>query len=329
VGLPQAGNGSLGASQNPRAGTTLSATVTSSTPAVGTLVTTAGAAGSRTVVIPQTTSSSPSTVAAGGVAFRALATGQTTVSATIPGFIVTTAGTSIVTVSTPGITFSTFPAAVGVGLQATATAHLGASQHGGVTVRIQSSDPNVVRVSATGSTLGSEFIDVPLANGLSDASYFVQVVDGAPVSSSVTITATAPGFNQVSNSTTVVQAALKIDQLATSIAATAANDNFIVRVGTRSTTTGDFGVEQPIRGGSSLTVTLTNSNATVAQLVTQAGGAQSRNVTINGATSFSPLTVNTGGIAFDPLQAGPTTVTAAGGNITPTSSAVVSVTVTP
>jgi hypothetical protein len=67
---------------------------------------------------------------------------------------------------------------------------------------------------------------------------------------------------------------------------------------------------QNVRAGGSLTVTVTNSNAVAAQLVTQAGGAQSRTVVIAAGVNTSPTTVAIGGIAFDPLQVGDTTVTA-------------------
>ena len=78
-----------------------------------------------------------------------------------------------------------------------------------------------------------------------------------------------------------------------------------------------------------MTITLTNTNANAAQLVTQAGGAQTRTATINAGTPFSPLTVNTGGFAFDPLQAGSTIVSATAADIGPKLSASVAVTVTP
>ena len=60
----------------------------------------------RTVAIAEGQSTSPG--AAGGIEFDPLNVGTTTVSASIPGFIVTTAGTQLVTVTGAGITMPAF-----------------------------------------------------------------------------------------------------------------------------------------------------------------------------------------------------------------------------
>lgn len=87
IGLPNGTGTALSTTQAVRAGVApLEVTVTSSVPAVGTLVTTPLTAGSVTVQIAPGASASPSTVATGGVAFRYL-----------------TAGTSVVQVSHPTI----------------------------------------------------------------------------------------------------------------------------------------------------------------------------------------------------------------------------------
>jgi len=67
--------------------------------------------------------------------------------------------------------------------------------------------------------------------------------------------------------------------------------------------------------------------ASVAQLVTTAGGAQTRTVLIAPGSSNSPTTLGAGGVAFDPLSAGDTTVTAAIPGATTTAAGVVHVTV--
>ena len=67
---------------------------------------------------------------------------------------------------------------------------------------------------------------------------------------------------------------------------------------------------QTFRAGSSLTVTVTTSSVTVGQLVTLAGGAASRTITIPAGAGQSPGTVAAGGIEFDPLTAGTATVSA-------------------
>jgi hypothetical protein len=74
-------------------------TVTSSNPAVGQLVTLADTAGTVTVDIPVGGYTSSSSVAAGGVAFRPLAPGATTVSASNALFVTVDTGVRIVTVN--------------------------------------------------------------------------------------------------------------------------------------------------------------------------------------------------------------------------------------
>ena len=101
IGIPSAGATNLQQFQNVSAALAgpLTFNVTSSDPAVGQLVTLAGTAGTLTVDIQVGNSSSASSVAAGGVAFRPLVPGTTTVSASNALFITTDAGVRIVTVN--------------------------------------------------------------------------------------------------------------------------------------------------------------------------------------------------------------------------------------
>jgi uncharacterized repeat protein (TIGR01451 family) len=330
VGTPNANNTNLATTQNPRAGSSLTATVTNSAALVAQLVTTAGAAQARTVTIPAGQSFSPTSVATGGVAFDPIGNGVTTVSATIPGFIATTAASVNVTVSTPTITLFSLPATVGAGLQTGLfTARLGASQHGGVTLRIQSANPGAVLISTSTTTVGSEFIDVNIANGQTDATYVIQVLETATTPSTVAVTATAAGFTGATGDVNIVRAAVRIESLPSSIAATSNSVDFFARVGIPNVGDANLSQLQNVRAGASVVVTLTNSNASAAQLVTSAGGAQVRTVTIPANQAFSPTTVATGGVAFDPLQAGNTSVTASIPGFITTTAGVVLVTVTP
>ena len=118
---------------------------------------------------------------------------RTTVTATATGFIATTAAATQITVSAPGITLNSNGAIIGAGLQnGSWTATLGGSTHGGVTMRIASSNPAVALVSPNATTPGTAFIDVPVADLNSGANYYLQGVEGA--TGTVTITASAPGF---------------------------------------------------------------------------------------------------------------------------------------
>jgi hypothetical protein len=185
IGVVLPGSTSFWAYQEVRAGgTALTATVTHSNPAVAQLVTTAGPAQTRTVTIVPGESNSPTSVAAGGIAFDPLTPGETVVSVSVPGLEVMRS--EPVTVSAPAVTLLSLPITVGAGLQyGTFTARLGAPQHGGVTLRIRSSNPEVLRISPNASTPGSEFIDVSVSNGFTDGSYFLQGIEPLQLASSL------------------------------------------------------------------------------------------------------------------------------------------------
>ncbi len=116
VGVPNAGLTFLNELQAIRAGgSPVTITVSSSDPLVGELVTTPDTSGSVTVQIGVGGTQSPSSVAAGGVAFDPLTAGSTTVTASNPAFATVTNGARTVTVSAPGINLS--GVTVGAGLQ--------------------------------------------------------------------------------------------------------------------------------------------------------------------------------------------------------------------
>ena len=70
--------------------------------------------------------------------------------------------------------------------------NLEASNHGGVTLRITSSNAAVALVAPNATTAGTAFIDVPVANGTTTVSFVVQGVEGQV--GSVTVSASASGF---------------------------------------------------------------------------------------------------------------------------------------
>jgi hypothetical protein len=72
---------------------------------------------------------------------------------------------------------------------------------------------------------------------------------------------------------------------------------------------------------------VTTSNVGVGQLVTLAGGAASRTITIGAGASQTAGTVAAGGIEFDPLTAGNTTINATIPGVIPTDGATVVVVV--
>ncbi len=165
--------------------------------AVAQLVTSTGAGQTRTVTMPAGAYDSPTTMATGGVDFDPIAGGSTTVNATAAGF--RAAAPVDVTVSAPAISLFSLPGLVGAGLMSgTYTARLGATAHGGVTVRITSSNPALLLVSRNATTVGTASVDIPVANGSTDATYYIHGVEGAR--GTVTLTATATGFTQAQGS---------------------------------------------------------------------------------------------------------------------------------
>ena len=100
------------------------------------------------------------------------------------------------------------------------------------------------------------------------------------------------------------------------------NDAFQVRIGVLDATGTTIAAEQVIRvGGVALTATVVNSNATVAQLVTQALTGQSVTAVIGVGQTRTPSAVASGGLAFDPLSTGTTVVSATIPGVTATANA--------
>ena len=250
---------------------------------------------------------SPTTVAAGGVAFDPIGGGTTSVSASATG--VRAAVPVTVTVSSPGMTLLSVPALVGAGLMAGGgTARLGATAHGGVTVRITSSNPELLLVSRTPTTAAGAFVDVPVANGSTDASYWVHGVEEAR--GTVTLTATAPGFTQTQATTTVAETGLQLQNVPGSTTTLSPDSAFSVNIGVLNAS-GAIAQFQAVRTGAApLSVTISHTNPAVAQLVSTSGAGQTRTVTIVAGDTNSPTTVAAGGVAFDPIGGGTTTVSA-------------------
>jgi hypothetical protein len=311
VGIPNADNSNLSQGQAARAGGgDLTATVTNSNGTVGQLKTNEYPDGAQTVTvnIAEGQQTSPSTVVSGGVAFDPLTSGTTTVSATVPDFITTTAASVDISVSAPGITVSA-PAMVGSGLQQYGNFSLGATNHGGVTVTISSSNASIALISPDASTAGSTSIEVVVADGYNGGNYYIQGVENA--TGEVTVTVTASGFTDGSDTTGIVQPALRIIGLATSTTSLSPDDRFQVQVGIPNADNSNLSQGQAARaGGGDLTATVTNSNGAIGQLVTDTVTGQSVTVNIAEGQQTSPSTVVSGGVAFDPLTSGTTTVSA-------------------
>ncbi len=332
IGVPNAAATGMSAFQAIRAGgATVVVDLTNSNGTVAQLVTTPVTGNAVSVQIAAGQSSSPSSVATGGVAFDPLVAGSTTVAGTATGFIALPTATQVITVTAPTITLNTpgqFTGQVGAGLQDAASGNFQVATPGSLTVRIQSSNPGVALVSPNATTAGQSFIDIPIASGSGSFTYVIQGVEGQ--SGTVQISATAPGYSTGVVNVTIVAPALQISGLNTTYTAAAANDPFQVLVGIPNTNRTGMSAFQAIRtGGTALTVTIQNSNGTTGTLVTGVTpvSGNTATVSVQPGQSASPSTRATGGIEFDPLAVGTTSITATGAPFFALPTATVNVTV--
>jgi hypothetical protein len=277
-----------------------------------------------TATIPLGLYYTPSTVAAGGVALDPVGVGTVTVTARSTGLVTQPLATQSVTVSAPGITVGA--RTVGAGLQESTSFSLGASNHGDIIVTITSSDASSLLVSPNATTPGTASINIPMADLATSAGFYVQGVEGA--TGSATVTVTAAGFLDGTATETVVQPGLILAGAPTSLAAGAANDHFYAYVGVP---TGNSVNAQNVRAGSpGITVTATSSNVTAAQIVTSTGAGGSRTAVILPGLYYTPAPpITTGSFELDPLTAGTTTLSVTAPGILTQPIGTQTVTVTP
>jgi hypothetical protein len=316
LGVPNSASTALSAEQAIRmGGTAVTATVRNRNTSAAQLVTTALTGQQVSVTIPIGQARSPSTVGTGGVEYDPLVVGIDTVSASIPGFVIFPGAPDSVqvTVTTPLITMFT-PAQgtgrLGAGLQDQGSGSLQTANPGPgtLTVHLVSSDPAVMLLAPDAATPGQPTLDVQVSINQSSFNYFVQGI----ATGTATVTASAPAYaNGTTPTVNVVQPGFDILGLVTSISSQAGNDAFLVRLGAPNATNTTLSAEQSIRaGGSAVTATITTSSSTAAQLVTTATTGLQVSVLIAVGQARSPSTVVTGGVEFDPLAQGTTTVSA-------------------
>ncbi|HET6348825.1 MAG TPA: hypothetical protein VFH88_07035, partial [Candidatus Krumholzibacteria bacterium] len=328
VGLANVGNTGLSTLQKVRVGGPgLTATITNSDGGVGQLVTTALTGQVVTVSIAPGDNASPATVAAGGVAFDGLAAGTTDVSASIPGFLPLNIDPLQITVTAPVVSFSS-SVNVGAGLQENSMlVRLSGSQHGGTTVHLESTDSTLVLFANGINDAGTSTLDVFFPNGTTNQSFYVQALEG--VLGSVTVVGTASGFGLGTTNVNVVQPYFRLNGLLTTIDTLDPNDAFYVSVGIPNAPLTALSLVQEARGGGpGIAFTVTSSNDAVGLLETTSTLDDSALVVINPGQGSSPISVATGGVAFDGISAGVSTVTASATGFLPVSSGIVDVTVT-
>jgi len=170
------------------------------------------------------------------------------------------------------------------------------ANHGGVTIAISSSNAAMTRVAPNALAPGSASIEIEVADG------------------QATITASAAGFTAAANTTRIVAAGVRIVNLPAVTSTLAGEDPFQIQVGIPDAGHNSLPATQQARaGGGGLTATITNSNAIVGQVKTTdfPTGAQTVTVKIAEGQEQSPGTVAMGGVAFDALAGGTSTVSAA------------------
>ena len=130
---------------------------------------------------------------------------------------------------------------------------------------------------------------------------------------SVTLTASASGFSNETAAVDVRQAIVGVPNNFTSLTAASGDRVFDVYVGVASTPTGTTlsNLLAVRKGASPLSITVTNSNASVGQLKLGATTGQSVIATINPGFYYQS---QSGQLLFDPLAGGNTTV---GATVTP------------
>jgi len=153
------------------------------------------------------------------------------------------------------------------------------------------------------------FIDVPVTNGQTDATFYLHGIDDT--TGTVTITATVPSFYDGVTTVDVVVPCVQISSLPDSVDIAEGDVEFLTQVGIPEADSSGVLEFQAVRaGGNPKVVTITSSDSSVAEFVTTPLTDDTVYVTIPTGTYQSAATVGGGGVAFHPLSNGMTIVLA-------------------
>jgi hypothetical protein len=232
----------------------------------------------------------------------------TTVTASAPDIV---SDAIAITVS-PQATISTCGAQiVGGGLMTSCTAYLSTAQHGGAQVTVASTNPSVIGVSAspTGAAAASFIATVP--NGQNWITYYLQ---GLASSGAAAIDISEPRFAPAAHGAQAVQAGVEVWNLPATTSVETGESNQVYVVVGPTTGAGTISYGQVVRPGAPVVVTLTSSNEAVGRLRSDEPPASAQTVTkpiVPGQYySLAAGGTTAWGLAFVPLGAGTTTVTA-------------------
>jgi hypothetical protein len=228
----------------------------------------------------------------------------TTITATASN--ITSATVTVTVQPAPGLSLQT-GSRIGRGLQAVFSGGLGASNYGTTTVHLTSSNPSVALLSRNDSTPGSASIDIPMTAPATSYNFYVQGLEGIPVNSGFTITASATGFNGTSVAATIVQEAIGLAGPGTSTTTLNQPSPFAVRVGALGVSSGM--TEQAVRaGGVAIVPTVSVSDGAVGQIGTQDSTRPAVTTVILPRQARSSTLQTQRGVQFVPLAAGTTRV---------------------
>jgi hypothetical protein len=309
VGAVYGGGADLFAEDVSPATGALSVTVASGTPSVGELLSGVSDVATANGLIPVGASG---TNGSGGTGFTFVPLTDGTTTLTLSSTVFPSATTNVgpasqlVTVTPSALTLQS-AIQVGSGLQVAMSGSLqAATNDGGVTINIASSDPTKLLVSPDATTPGTAFINVFVANGTLSYTFYVQGVAGATGSVTLTASSTDTQFTTGTTSVAVAEPQLVFyTGLPTSEPATSADVPFEI-----ATFVPGYSYED-VAAGSSLVVTVSSSNTAAASLTTLSNTQTSPvTVTIAAGTEFSPATVSGGGVALHAVAAGSTNITA-------------------
>lgn len=193
---------------------------------------------------------------------------------------------------------------IGAGLQAEHSVLLTGSAHGGVTIEIESSDPDRAIVSEASFSVGAATLQIFVPDGQDRVDFWVQAQPGEL--GPVTLIVTHPLFLPDSKEVEVVSPALRIEQLASEHSGLSGQpiptDAFRILSGRPDPSLTSIERLQMPAPAQPVVVTVTSTDPTVAQLVS---GSQS------GASVTAPVSFASNvEVQFEPPMAGVTTIVA-------------------
>ena len=263
----------------------------------------------------------------GGIATDYLGAGGASITVSAPGTTPLSGATQLFTVSAPAITLSP-PAVVGSGTQTSGSFSLGASAHGGVTLKVKALSPGLILIAPNTTTVGSDSIDFAVADGNSSGSWYLQGLEGTS-NDSVLVEASAPGFVPDTAWVRVRGLGVEIGGLSSTRSTLDANDDFYAQIGVLNvagTTIADY--QNRRFGGSGFTVAFVSQTPTVARLV-DAGGpvTDTAFIVVPVGQYYTPTSLASGGVTLDALTTGSTLISVSSPGITSLSGASQTVTV--